>query len=149
MTIPVFQIGTPDALDRHITALDREAGGLIRISIVHPEDAPALIVAAMDGDQFSHAILNAVSETARQIAAAPRGSEVLCLVCPAAIRTLPGVAFVVVLPQVSGPHHGLGSAVCPKCAARPDLNGHVTATLRKVWPGLREIQIAPGSEALH
>ena len=125
-----------------------ESGGILQISLVTAAKAEALILGAALGDDYSAGLLRAASECAKRIRSAPKRKPMLCLCCPAEIRLLPSVAFVVAMPHTDQPHQALGAALCPRCAAKSDPLTEAVHALRAIWPDLRPFDLAPGTEVI-
>lgn len=138
----------PQDREAAISAIHAEAGGLLRVYLFGASEGARLLLAAACGDGWAYGMLGAINDCARHIVDAPRAAPALCLTCPMPLRELPGLTFCVVVPEATNPHHVLGSAICPACAARPDLERRVTAALRQIWPDLREISVMPGPAGL-
>jgi hypothetical protein len=126
-----------------IHAVHTESGGLMRMFLIGPADQDAILSAAMDGDRIAWHLLRLVSQSLFQIADAPRRKPALCLCCPQPIRqTKAAAVFCFVLPDVTSPEHGIGSAVCEKCARHADLLVRATTAFRRLWPDLRTVDIS-------
>jgi hypothetical protein len=124
-----------------ISAIQNDAGGIFRIYFFDAADGARLLAVAAGGDQWARGMMRAINDCARHIEDAPASAPRLCLVCPRPLRTLPGLTFSVVVPEIASPHHALGSAVCRRCAALPDLEKRTMVALRQIWPDLRPLII--------
>jgi hypothetical protein len=129
-------------------AFQGESGGVYRVYFFGAPDGVRLLADAVTGDRWSLGMLTAVNDCVRHVLDAPARQPCLCLTCPRPVRELPGLTFCVVLPQISEPHHALGSAVCPACAVLPNLGERAMIALRQMWPDLREISVMPGPETV-
>jgi hypothetical protein len=134
----------PDARKAAILEIQNDAGGLLRIYFFDAREGARLLVGAAAGDQWSRGMMSAINDCGHHIETAPASAPALCLTCPRPLRELPGLVFCVTVPEVTRPHHALGSAVCRRCAALPHLEKRAMAALRAVWPDLREISVMPG-----
>lgn len=140
-------ISTPAAdLQRHVDAVDAEGGGLVRLHFITPRDGAQLLLAAAAGDDWPLGLLVAISDCVRQIETAPKHAATLCLVCPRELRSVAGAMFCISVPDAATPRHAIGSAICPICAARSDLESRAMTALRGIWPDLRRIEVMPGPE---
>jgi hypothetical protein len=139
---------TPAEVCQHLAAVHAEAGGLLRVWRFAPSDGVRLLLAAEMGDAWARGMLAAISDCVQQVTAAPKRRSVLCLTCPAPIRTATGATFLVTVPGVDEARHALGSAICPACARRGDLDHLILVALREVWPSLREIRPMLGPETV-
>jgi hypothetical protein len=131
-----------------ISEIQDAGGGIFRIYFFDAVDGARLLAAATAGDQWARGMMRAINDCARHIEGAPASAPRLCLVCPRPLRTLPGLTFSVVAPEIASPHHALGSAVCRRCAALPHLDKRAVRVLRGIWPHLREISVMPGPETV-
>ena len=124
-------------------AVQTESGGVMRMHLVELADLDAIHAAALVDDRNSRRLLRLVSQSLFQIADAPRRKPALCLCCPQPIRqTKDAAVFCFVLPDVTSPEHGIGAAVCAKCARHADLLGRATTAFRRLWPDLRTVDIS-------
>jgi hypothetical protein len=139
---------TPAEVRQHIAAVHAEAGGLLRLYFLTPEDGWRLMLGAAAGDAWATGMLTAVADCARAIKSAPKRKPSLCLCCPAPLRRPAGLMFCIAVPETGTPRHALGSAICPRCAGRPELESRAAVALRQVWPDLREIRPMPGPETM-
>ena len=114
----------PEEREAAMLALRSEANNLLRVHFLSVADGVRLLGAVIAGDQWSRGLMVAITDCIQHIATSPRNRPALCLTCPQALRRVPGVLFCVVVPETSGPRHGLGSAICPRCAQSPDLGRH-------------------------
>jgi hypothetical protein len=143
-----MSVAHPEDREAAMSALHMEAGGLLRVFLFIPESALRLLAGAAAGDEWSLGMLGAIADCMHHITDAAARQPALCLTCPAPLRTLPGVTFCCVIPEVARPQHALGSAVCPACAVLPDLEKRAMLALRQIWPNLREISVMPAPEAV-
>ena len=132
-----------------IAQMQAQSGGIYRLVLVSVEGGVALLVAALGGDVQAAELFRTAADCARQIGAAEAEHHpVLCLTCPTPLRTSAGALVCLVVPETNRATQALGSAVCPECAARPDVEARVHSALRKIWPDLKTIKIMPGPEAV-
>jgi hypothetical protein len=122
-----------------ISEIQDAGGGMFRIYFFDAGDGARLLAAATAGDQWARGMMRAINDSARHIEDAPRRTPRLCLTCPTPLRRLPGLTFTVVVPEIVSPHHALGSAVCRRCAALPDLEKRAMVALRQIWPDLQPL----------
>jgi hypothetical protein len=138
----------PEGRSAALSALHDEAVGLFRVYFFGAPDGVRLLVGAATGDSWSRDMLTAISDSAHHITSAPKRRPALCLTCPTPLRALRGLLFSVVVPEVTRASHALASALCPKCAALPDLEKRAMIALRQIWPDLREISVMPAPDAM-
>jgi hypothetical protein len=140
-------MSAPTAWTEGVREVHREAAGVMQILFFDPEAGARLVLGAALGDAWAAGMLVAIADYAQHIAQAPRHKPMLCLTCPTPIRSARGLTFAMTVPAIDGPRHALGSAVCPACAARADLESRALAALRGIWPDIRAIEpvVGPGT----
>ena len=131
-----------EALRAGLGAIQAEAGGLLELVVVTPDDGLGYISAALAGDLEAARILRAISAAGVKIDSAPRRKPALCACCPRPIRKASSFAFVLALPKNGNPANALSMAVCSRCAVEPaEIQAKAVMALRKLWPDIRPVTI--------
>jgi hypothetical protein len=123
-----------------VRIINKEAGGVLSLYVVYPEDAPALLAKALTGDVDAGRLLTLVPNITKRIPRAPRRAPGLCGHCSTPIRSW--FALAVVIPECNDPSQGLAVGLCRKCTAdREDVYQKATEAMRGVWPTARPITV--------
>lgn len=131
-----------EALKNGLEAIQAEAGGLLELVVVRPDDGLGYISKALCGDLDAARILKAIGAAGVKIDNAPKRMPVLCASCPRPIRTKSHFAFILALPKNGNPANALSLAVCARCAVDPaEIQAKAVTALRKLWPDMRQVEI--------
>ena len=124
-------------------AVQSEAGGLMSLHVIRPEDTHALLLRIIQGDPEAEQISGALWDTLKRIKGAPRHTPMLCASCPRPVRR-DNFAVVLATPEVANPERCLGLAICSRCATTPDaIRDKAVQALRRIWPDARPVTIHP------
>ena len=121
--------------------LHREAGGATVMHLVRPQEFSRLLPAALAGDREAAAVLEVVHQLFDRMRNAPPDDPMQCCVCRAALNVTE-FSLAIMLPLRTDPTCAMGIGICESCG--PDLAAvgeKATASLRKIWPSLRTIEI--------
>jgi len=126
-----------------IQKVNDEAAGLMDVTIIDADAGREMLVDAALGNYEAAIMLQAVRQAAARIKQAPRNKPALCICCPRAIRRLtPGTVFGLAVPATASPSGAIGFVFCDRCAVdRSTLAAKATRGLRRIWPGLRPVEI--------
>jgi hypothetical protein len=118
------------------------AGGLLTLHVFRRADLPALLEQARAGDHKAFQLAGALENTLMGIDTAPRRRPALCGSCPRPVRG-DNLSIVIVCPESADASHGLGLAICKRCATEPDaILANAVVALRRIWPDARPVTIA-------
>jgi hypothetical protein len=133
-----------------IGGIQREAAGLLDVSIVDARSGVELIADAIRGDREAAEVLQAVRQAAQRVREAPRRKPALCIYCPRAVKRITAeTVFGIAIPATANPTRALGFVFCAKCAAdRGALAAKAVDGLKRIWPDLRTIEVMAGPGTL-
>ena len=129
-----------------VQSVNDESGGLLDVSIVDARSGIELIAEAVLGDREAAGLLQAVRQAAQRVRQAPRRKPTLCICCPRAVKRIgPETVFGIATPATPNPTGAIGFVFCAKCAAdRGTLVAKAAEGLKRIWPGLRCVQVTHG-----
>jgi hypothetical protein len=127
---------------RGVETVHKEAGGLLELCVVRPEDMLLLILSGLSGDRRANATAIAVTDAICGISeAAKTSAPKLCGSCPREL-TDNRYAVVVAMPQRDEPSTAIGMAICHGCATTEvGIREKAMLGFRNLWPNLRPIAI--------
>jgi hypothetical protein len=124
----------------HARTAPEDAGWLYEITLIGPEEATGLLLAAAGGDRRATAIAHAALKVvARVTSAAKTDPSKLCLSCPAELLDLRFVAALSVPKWDSSAPRIVGAGICWDCAGHERALEKAAAGFRAIWPDLRPI----------
>jgi hypothetical protein len=139
-------VQSADTVAEGINTINRLAGGVIWINIVHPHDGMRLQMAARAGKADAAAAITAMSAigdaVSNLIQAVAVGRPPSCFTCRRPMMTYREASYCLITPHTDGPVPILTAVICPACARLPDLNACATAALTLIWPSARKIEIS-------
>jgi hypothetical protein len=125
-----------------VAQLNREAGGLLRLEVIKPEDHFAIASAAFGGDLSALSRIRAIIQSAGLIESMSRAEPATCLCCPGMVID-PFSTLAVLAPAADVATVAVCSALCPRCTTGDtrDVLQRAAEAYKAQWPGLRCVAV--------
>lgn len=122
--------------------LHDEAGGMLHLDIVTPDEFPQLALATMRGDPGAKVLLGQVRRAVSDVHGAPRRSPKLCGSCPRRVRRGDPFSIAIATPACDDPTTALALVICLECGPdRAAVQVAAARGLQRVWPDLRNVAV--------